>query len=116
MIILISDGYSSDLSGGEDMRIAELLRKDGIALYGIHVASGEVPGQVVNISTLSGGELFEAGDRRAGHGLPAHRRDAGEDREGRGRGARRLPSRAWVGLGLLGAFALLGFFLRVTPW
>ena len=23
---------------------------------------------------------------------------------------------AWIGLGLLGAFALLGFFLRVTPW
>ena len=118
MIILISDGYSSDLSGGEDMRIAELLRQDGIALYGIHVASGEVPGQVVNISTLSGGEVFEAGDptaldtvfRRIDEMQVAKiEKVAGEELDD-------FRPWAWIGLGLLGAFALLGFFLRVTPW
>lgn len=118
MIILISDGYSSDLSGGEDQRIADLLRGDGIAVYGVHVATGSIPGEVVNIATLSGGEFFEAGDPMA-LGTVFRRIDemqvakiekvAGEELDDFG-------PWVWIGLGLMGAFALLGFFLRVTPW
>ena len=68
--------------------------------------------------TLSGGEVFEAGDptaldtvfRRIDEMQVAKiEKVAGEELDD-------FRPWAWVGLGLLGAFALLGFFLRVTPW
>lgn len=118
MIILISDGYSSDLSGGEDMRIANLLREDGIVLYGVHVASGEVPGQVVNIAVQSGGEVFEAGDPAALNTVfrSIDQMQAAKIEKIAGEELDDFRPWAWVGLGLLGLFALFGFFLRVTPW
>lgn len=118
MIILISDGYSSDLSGGQDAVVADLLRGDEIALYGVHVADGAIPGQVVNIASISGGEVFEAGDpsalttvfRRIDEMEVAKiEKIAGEQTDAFG-------PWAWIGVGVLGAFALFGFFLRVTPW
>lgn len=118
MIVLISDGYSSDLSGGQDQEIAEALRGEGIAVYGIHVASGDVPAEVVNIATFTGGEVFEAGDpvaldtvfRRIDEMQVAKiEKVAGETFDD-------YIGWCWLGLGLLGAWALFAFFLRPTPW
>lgn len=118
MIILISDGHSSDLNNGVDEEIAAKLRKDGIIVYGIHVAEGEVPGQVVNIATISGGEVFAAGDpialdtvfkRIDGMQVTKLEKVAAEQIDD-------FEIWCWIGLGLLGSHLLLQLFLRYTPW
>ena len=63
MIILISDGYSYDISNGKDEEIARQMKADNIVVYAVHVASNEVPGEVVNIAMMTGGEVFEPGDK-----------------------------------------------------
>ena len=62
MIILVSDGSSFDLFNGNDLEIARKLNADNIAVYGVHISTSEVPGPVVNITQLTGGEVFNPGD------------------------------------------------------
>ena len=118
MIILISDGYSSDLSGGQDEVIADRLRKSGVTVYGVHVADGNVPGEVLNIASLTGGEMFAAGDpvaletvfKRIAEMQGAElEKVAGEQLDDFGLWC-------WVGLIALAVHALLQLFLRATPW
>ena len=65
MIVLVSDGQSYDLNGGADMEIAKRFNDERITVYGIHIGGGAAPGPVVNITTLTGGEVFEPGDPEA---------------------------------------------------
>ncbi len=118
MIILISDGYSSDLSGGQDAEIASLMRKNGVVVYGIHVADGRIPGEVVNIASISGGEFFEAGDTAALETVfkKIDEMQVAELEKVAGERLDAYGPWCWVGLGALGIFALFGFFLRATPW
>lgn len=118
MIILISDGYSSDLSGGQDEVIADLMRESGITVYGIHVAGGSVPGQVVNIASLSGGEVFEAGDPNALETVfkKIDEMEAAELEKVAGEQMDAFGPWCWLALGLLGLFGFFSLFLRATPW
>ena len=118
MIILISDGHSSDLSRGVDQEIAHRLREHGIAVYGVHVADGQVPAQVVNIATITGGEMFAAGDpvaldtvfrRIDGMAKTKLEKVAAEPIDD-------FEVWCWIGLGILALHLLLQFFLRYTPW
>lgn len=118
MIILISDGRSSDLGGGQDDVISDILRGDEIVLYGIHVASGSIPGEVVNIAVNSGGEVFES-DNPAALDTVFKRIDemeAAKIEKIAGETLDAFEHWAWIGIGLLGAIAVFGFFLRATPW
>lgn len=65
MIILISDGYSWDLSNGRDEEIATRLRENGVEVFAIHVADGSPPEELVMITSRTGGALFAAGDPAA---------------------------------------------------
>jgi len=118
MIILISDGYSSDLSGGQDAEIASLMRENGVVVYGIHVADGRIPGEVVNIASISGGEVFEAGDDEALKTVfkKIDEMQVAELEKVAGERLDAFGPWCWLGLGALGLFALFGFFLRATPW
>src|SRR6185436_15233884 len=58
MILLVSDGYSADLSGGRDEEIARILRADRIVVYSVHIAEGSIPDPIVRITSLTGGEAF----------------------------------------------------------
>ncbi|MDA8592476.1 VWA domain-containing protein [Planctomycetota bacterium] len=118
MIILISDGFSSDLSGGQDEVIADRLKKSGVTVYGVHVADGNVPGEVLNIASLTGGEMFAAGDpvaletvfKRIDQMQVAElEKVAGEQLDDFGLWC-------WIGLIALAVHALLQLFLRATPW
>jgi Ca-activated chloride channel family protein len=62
MIILVSDGSSFDLFNGSDIEIAKKLNADNIRVFGIHISSGGVPDPIVNITQLTGGEVFNPGD------------------------------------------------------
>ncbi|GAA5494706.1 Ca-activated chloride channel family protein [Rubritalea squalenifaciens DSM 18772] len=65
VIILISDGYSYDLSNGNDQKIAKSLQDNNITLYGIHIGQGEAPAEVTMIAQATGGSTFTAGDPQA---------------------------------------------------
>ncbi len=62
MIVLVSDGYSSDLGGGNDAAIIESMNKNRIKVNAIHIAESAVPDPVVNITAMTGGEVYSPGD------------------------------------------------------
>lgn len=62
MIILVSDGMSSDLGGDQAPAVAAELKEAGITLYHIHVAEDSVPSEVVDLARETGGEAMQAND------------------------------------------------------
>jgi Ca-activated chloride channel family protein len=62
MIILISDGFSSDLSGNRGDEIVRDLIADNVTVYGVHVAGGSIPAPIVDITSKTGGAVFSPGD------------------------------------------------------
>jgi Ca-activated chloride channel family protein len=62
MIILISDGASSDLAGGNDVDIANRLVDAGVTVFAIHIAEGDPPPEVTKICAKTNGEAFATAD------------------------------------------------------
>ncbi|HZW07109.1 MAG TPA: vWA domain-containing protein [Phycisphaerales bacterium] len=62
LIVMVSDGASSDLDGGENEKVAQELKEAGITLYHIHVAEGGVPSEVADMASATGGGAFAAAD------------------------------------------------------
>lgn len=62
LIVMVSDGASSDLSGGENEKVADELKAAGITLYHIHVAEDDVPPEVSDMARATGGEALQATD------------------------------------------------------
>ena len=118
MIILVSDGYSSDLSGGNDMAIAKQMVADGIVVYGVHVADGGVPDEIVNLIAMTGGEVFNPGDKAALQGV-FKRIDEMQQAEMERGNAEMLDNFfpfCVTALSVLGTCVLSLFGLRYTPW
>jgi Ca-activated chloride channel family protein len=118
MIVLVSDGQSWDLGNGADQEIAQKLRADGIAVYTIHVAEGEIPGEIVNIAQLTGGEAFQSDDP-TGLEQVFHRIDAMQEVKLEKVASETLDDfEAWciAGLSALGLALLCLLGLRYTPW
>ena len=62
MIILVSDGESSDLADDAPTQIADELKSANIRLYHVHVATDPIPDEVIDIARETGGEAFQATD------------------------------------------------------
>jgi Ca-activated chloride channel family protein len=62
MIILVSDGQSSDLGAGVAEEITDELKDAGIVVYHIHVGTDDVPEDVASIAVGTGGEGYQATD------------------------------------------------------
>lgn len=118
MIILVSDGSSSDLSNGRDVEIAQKLKNDNIIVYGIHISTSNVPPGVVNITAITGGEVFSPDDPG---GLEAVFARIDEMQETK---LEKIASEtmdhyepySYTGLSLLAVAFLSLFGLRYTPW
>jgi Ca-activated chloride channel family protein len=118
MIVLVSDGQSSDLSGGKDEEIAKALRDEGIVVYAIHVAGSEPPGQIVNITSITGGEVFNPGDTLALEGV-FHRIDQMQEAKLEKVAAETMDNFVpfcIAALGLVGMCTLASVAMRYTPW
>jgi Ca-activated chloride channel family protein len=118
LIVLVSDGFSSDLMNGNDESVARQLKADGIVVYHIHAAESEIPGEVVNIAALTGGEAFAAGDPAALEAVFAR-----IDSMHKAKLVKTTPETldyfepfCMAGLCLLGTLGLAQFGLRYTPW
>lgn len=118
MIILVSDGYSFDLGGGADEQIARRLKEARIVVFAVHAADGPPPAELSTVASLTGGEVFAAGDPAALKAVFARidamkgtrlEKSAPEVMDDFG------PT-AVVGLSLLGAAALCLLGLRTLPW
>ncbi|MEM1442056.1 MAG: VWA domain-containing protein [Verrucomicrobiota bacterium] len=118
MIILVSDGFSFDLGGNNDAKITAQLKKDNIVVYAIHIADSEVPGPIVNITSATGGEVFEPGDpaalRRVFQRIDEMQQT--EIEKSIEEASDNFEPWCYAGLALLGLFAVSRFGLRHTPW
>ena len=69
MIILVSDGQSGDLMGDQAEEIGKRLKASNITLYGIHIGGGDVPQEILTVTTITEGEAFLPGDVDAFEGV-----------------------------------------------
>ena len=118
MILLVSDGQSADLGGGNDMKVAKQLRSNDIVVYAVHIGGSRLPDEIVNITSVTGGEVFNPGDTE---GLKAifKRIDEMQQTELVKVAAETMDCflpLCIVGLSLLGLHVLSLFGLRYTPW
>ncbi|MHC5021448.1 MAG: vWA domain-containing protein [Planctomycetota bacterium] len=118
LIILLSDGYSGDLGGGRDVQLARQLKDNGITVYAIHVASGAPPPPLVTITSMTGGDVFAAGEPEGLEAVFKHI-DTMEKAPMEKSGADLMDDFRWLsitGLLLLALFSLAQLGLRYTPW
>lgn len=118
MIVLVTDGYSADLSGGNDEAVARELARDGIAVFTVHIAEGAIPNEIVRIAALTGGEAFKPEDK---DGLVRVFQRIDQMKKARLEKSQPEATDAYApfclaGLALLVLFLLAAFGLRTTPW
>jgi Ca-activated chloride channel homolog len=65
LIVLITDGFSSDLDGPNAGAIASALRAEGIVVHAINVGDGPAPDQLYSVVLPTGGRVFDARDQRS---------------------------------------------------
>jgi Ca-activated chloride channel homolog len=118
MIVMVTDGDSFDLWGGNDLIVAKEMKDANITVYSIHVSDEKVPDQIANITGLTGGEVFAPGDPE---GLKEVFRQI--DKMQQTRLEKTLAESMdyhWpyclAGLSLLGLVTLAFFGVRYTPW
>jgi Ca-activated chloride channel family protein len=118
MIILISDGNSFDLYGGNDAEIIRELRRDGVVVYAVHIDDSSIPDTIVRITAETGGEAFKPEDvgglERIFENIDRMQRARIE--KSQAEAADHFGPWSRAGLGLLGALILVLFGLRYTPW
>jgi Ca-activated chloride channel family protein len=118
MIVLVTDGDSFDLFGGNAETIARELKANGITVFAIIIAMSQIQEEIYTITQTTGGEAFLAGDPEALHAI-FRRIDQ----------MRQAPLEKKIadtldffqpfcvaGLALLGLATLTSFGLRYTPW
>ena len=118
MIVLVSDGSSSDLSGGRDEEIAARMNADNIIVYAVHISSGGIPDEIVNITRNTGGEVFSPGDPDA-LDIVFKRIDDMQETRMEKTSAEAMDNFfpfSVSGLSVLGLGLLSLFGMRYTPW
>jgi Ca-activated chloride channel family protein len=118
MIVLITDGDSFDLWGGNDVIVARELKEANIVVYAIHVSDEKIPDQIANITGLTGGEVFAPGDPEAMKGVFARIDQMQQAPTEKTLAVLRDDFFPYcvAGLVLLGMGTLALFGLRYTPW
>lgn len=118
MIVLFTDGMSFDLGNGQDVAIAQSLKANNIKVYDVHVAEDSPPDEVAVIASITGGEVFAAGDPASLKAVFAK-----IDEMEKAPLKRVTPDPvdffqpfAIAGLGIGGLYLLTLFGLRHTPW
>jgi Ca-activated chloride channel family protein len=118
MIVLVTDGESFDLFGGNAETIARELKDAGITVFAIIIGMDRIQDEIVTITQTTGGDAFIAGDPEALKVL-FRRIDQMKQAPIEKKLADTLDyfqPFCVAGLVLLGLAALAAFGLRYTPW
>ena len=118
MIVLVSDGFSSDLGGGNDVEIIDSMNKNRIKVNAIHIADTTIPDPIVNITAMTGGEVYSPGDVEGLKSVFKHIDEMQQTRMEKVAAEVMddfIPT-CVVGLSLLGLCVSTLFGLRYTPW
>lgn len=118
MILLVSDGESFDLHGGADQEIAREMKRHNITVYAVIIGLDRIQDEVVNITGLTGGEAFLAGDPDAVKTVFQRIDKMQQTREIKAIGDTQdnfVPYCA-AGLAFLSLLTTMLFGLRYTPW
>lgn len=118
LIVLVSDGESSDLGNGDELEIGAELADERITLYHIHVGESDIPSEVVELARLTGGDGLAAHDADGLRRVFAHI-DRMKPAHFRPMGMTPLDHFRPFALAALGLLALhmVGLLgLRYTPW
>ena len=118
LLLLVSDGISSDVNGGNAAELADEMKGAKITVYHVHVGKDPVPTEVAEIANATGGEAFVATDE---NGLKRIFKHIDRMKPARFKAATAIPMDffqpfAMLGLCLLGALCVGAFGLRYTPW
>ncbi len=118
MVILVSDGSSSDLTQDTIPELSHAFRSRGIALFMIYIGYGQPQDELQAICSASGGRAFAVTDPQALSAVFAHidRMKPVTFTSSAQTKVDHLRPFALVGLVLLGAFGLTALKWRFTPW
>lgn len=118
MILLMTDGYSFDLSNGNDEIIAAKLKAANIRVYCIHIDNSEPPPEVQLIASMTGGQTFGAGDASAMPVVFQRIDEMAKARMEKISGETLDDFQPWslAGGGILLGSVLASFGIRYTPW
>lgn len=72
LIILVTDGFSSDLEGNAALEVAQELASERIVVHAVCIGSDEPPRQLSDVVVPTGGQVFGAGTPGALSGVFAH--------------------------------------------
>jgi Ca-activated chloride channel family protein len=118
MIVLISDGDSFDLHGGNDLAVAKELKENNIVVYYVHISDERIADPIINITSITGGEVFHPGDPEA---LKTVFRRIDQMQQTKvektiGETLDNFFPFCVAGLSVLGVALLASFGVRYTPW
>jgi Ca-activated chloride channel family protein len=118
MIILVTDGDSFDLGGGNDKEIARDLKANKISVYAVIIGMDKIQDEIVNITQLTGGEAFLAGDADVMKTIFRRIDQMAQTRLEKTIGETLDDFLVWsvMGLSLVGVGMTSLFGLRYTPW
>ena len=121
MIVLVTDGEDTGLSGGNDKEIAKELKANNISVFAVIIQEHDqtdIQDEIINITHLTEGEAFLAGDARAMTGIFRRIDQMKQTRVDRTIGETVDDFVPWaiVGLSLAGAAMISLWGLRYTPW
>jgi Ca-activated chloride channel family protein len=118
LVILITDGFSSDLSGSRSAEIGAQLRDAGIVVYGINVGDGPPPADMAEVVSPTGGRVYSASDPASLDAVFEHidRMNPVRIRPTQPESIDHFLPWTIAALGLLGVHGLCLFGLRYTPW
>ena len=118
MMILITDGFSSDLEQGAEMEIAKRLKREGIKLFAVNIQESEARGEIVNLARMTDGEVFNPGDANALKNVFAEidKMTKTQLEQGTAELVDWFLPFAIAGLSVLGVYMLFLLGWRYTPW
>ncbi len=118
MIVLVSDGNSSDMNQAVVPELSEAFHSRGITLFMIYIGQGQPQNELQAICSASGGRAFAVTDPQALNAVFAHidRMKPATFAAAAQKHVDYLRPFALIGLGLLLTFGFTMLKLRFTPW
>lgn len=118
MVILVSDGQSSDIRGEQGLEIAQMYAAENVVLYAIHIGSGAPPPDLFVMAEPTGGQVFAVDDPDGLNQVFDHI-DRMQPAKLKPSAVQKVDSYYWfaiVGLSLAGIYTMSLYGLRYTPW